>query len=235
MNAKQQTPEILIPTQYGLSTDRTNGVEIPENFAWPLDAVHGSSPLKFGGANAEDPLFMIGQLFRPDDRVWVGGRHGIGDWRTVRAWREVPRQHIQCTLPDCHRHGHRQWTYLVMCHDRAPSWSNYDPSKDVPSLIADALAVTRWLREKAEWTLRAIVWPGGPSLITWWKNPWAEWAVGNIDAFRRTAPLLGVSPDDLLLNEKPVPLPGCSHKSGNRGELLWIDPRRKSPNREQVI
>jgi hypothetical protein len=203
-----------------------------EKWRWTDEAVWESSPTRPETA-VDDPRFFLDAMFRPNDVVWTGYCHQSGKvahlnrWRTVEEWGEAKDRDIGPYVSPAtwasgtfsrSRQNVKTVPYLVLDFDGPSGWKP-KAAEELSRHRDSSLAITRWLWEKMNWNLAAIVWTGSKSIHAWFEHPGED----ILSPFRETLPILGIDPSLIGHPEHPCRLPGQIHqKTGKPSRVLWL-------------
>lgn len=206
--------------------------EILDQFAWAWADVWEASPVRLEGPEADDPAEFIATLFPDDAIVWSGevfesGPRHAAHWRTPAEWSFAGAGEIGPMIsPATWRPGTTNRTrehverapYVVLDFDGQPGWSPRNAG-ELEAHLAQALAVSRWLREGLGWRLAAVLFTGSKSIHSWFRNP----GKAALESLKAAAPSLGIDAGLLGHPEHPCRLPGQRHaKTGQLSRLLFL-------------
>jgi hypothetical protein len=204
-------------------------------YAWPMDAVLEDSPRPIDcQLVALDPRHFLASLFSQNAIVWTGetehsGNHPSAEhsWKTVREWQGFePRLVGPMTSPAiwpewCNSRSAANVAtapFTVLDFDGFDGVSPKTPA-EMEAHISASLAIIRWLREKMQWQLSAILHTGNKSLHAWFHTPPPE----VLASLKPVASPLGMDAGLIGRPEHPCRLPGHRHaKSGNLSRVLWL-------------
>ncbi|MDF1659965.1 MAG: hypothetical protein P1U58_20285 [Verrucomicrobiales bacterium] len=204
-----------------------------EKWKWSPDEVRDDSPTQVD-EYAHKPSVFISSLFSPFDLVWSGEVFQSGEahsdrWRTVSAWSETPAEKIGPMITPStwkggtfsrRRENIMEAPFIVLDFDSIPTTGRApETPEEKKRLACESLAITRWLREKCDWSLSAILWTGSKSLHVWFEMPPED----HLEALRESMTALGVDPSLIGRPEHPSRLPGMTHeKTGGLSRTLWL-------------
>jgi hypothetical protein len=206
---------------------------ILDRYAWNPTEMLADSPVPWTTIFDSDPRVFLEGMFAPESVVWTGELNHSGfpshskNWRTVNAWADSdPRIVGPFTTPATWIPGTfsrkaefiLSAPYTVLDFDELFGRKPSTP-EEIAELFHASLAVTRWLREKFGWQLRAIIQTGGKSLHVWFRTP----PVHVLDSLRDIAPTFGIDRRLIGRPDQPCRLPGHIHqKSNKKSRLLWL-------------
>ena len=212
---------------------RAHRASIISAYAWSASEVKADSPEQRIGW-LHDPRKFIAALFPPDAVVWTGetrhsgqdGKHA-SHWRTVDAWQEVPEDSVGPMIsPATWNAGETSRAkdnvltspYTVLDFDGFDGKQPNTP-EELREHIAASLAIVRWMREKLDWRLAAILFTGSKSIHAWFHTP----PQAALESLKNTAPALGVDEGLIGCAEHPCRLPEwIHHKTGIPARVLWL-------------
>lgn len=207
--------------------------DLIERWKWDPADIWEDSPVRPEDA-ADAPRFFLASIFPAEGIVWTGQVYASGEghldrWRTVEDWVASPEEEVgPMTCPatwkpgTCHRKRENiaEERFAVLDFDTIPT-TGATPStpEEKVRLKAEALAITRWLREGMGWHLAAIVSTGSKSIHVWFDHP-GEKAMGGL---RESIAVLGIDASLIGHPEHPARLPGQVHeKTGGASRVLWL-------------
>ncbi len=212
---------------------RAHRASIIAAYAWSESEVKADSPEQRIGW-LHDPRKFIAALFQPDAVIWTGDKHHSGQdgkhashWRTVADWQEVPEDAVGPMISpatwnagEVSRAKDNVLTspYTVLDFDGFDGKQPNTP-EELREHIAASLAIVRWMREKLEWRLAAILFTGSKSIHAWFHTP----SKAALESLKNTAPALGVDESLIGCAEHPCRLPEwIHHKTGIPARVLWL-------------
>jgi hypothetical protein len=208
-------------------------------YAWSESEVKADSPEQRIGS-LHDPRKFIAALFPPDAVIWTGetshsgqnGKHA-SHWRTVADWQEAAKHSVgpmispaTWNLGETSRAAANVLTspYTVLDFDGFDGKQPKTP-EELREHISASLAIVRWMREKLEWRLAAILFTGSKSIHAWFHMP----PQAALESLKQTASALGVDKGLIGCAEHPCRLPKWKHpKTGIPARVLWL--QANSPN-----
>jgi len=215
------------------SAARSKRNEIISDYRWTPADVWDSSPQKIDCHLVEfDPRHFLQSLFPQDAIVWTGEVHQSGvshadRWRTVLQWQNAPEHDLGAMVAPA------RWKpatvsratgnvlaspYTVLDFDGFDGIKPETPDQ-LQDHISASLAITRWLIDRLDWKLAAILWSGGKSIHAWFHTP----PPAVLESLRDTATALGVDAGLIGRAEHPCRLPGQTHaKTGKMSNVLWL-------------
>lgn len=198
---------------------------------WDAADVCDNSPQRIDGPLVElDPRHFIVSLFPQDETIWTGevfhsGVRHADHWRTVASWQNAPSVGPMIS-PATWKPGTVSRTaenvvtspFTILDFDGFDGIAPRTPS-EIHRHVSDSMAVVRWIREKLEWHLAAIIWTGGKSLHAWFHTPPPH----VLQSLKVTATALGIDAGLIGRPEHPCRLPGQRHaKTGQWSRVLWL-------------
>jgi hypothetical protein len=202
--------------------------------AWTLADVWENSPQRIDSGLVEsDPRHFLASLFASDDVIWTGevfhsGTAHASRWRHCRHWLEAndieiigPMVTAATWQPET---VSRTAANVVTAPYTVLDFDGFDgvPPKtpeEMEKHITDSLAIIRWLSEKMQWQLAAILHTGNKSLHAWFHTPSPE----VLASLKPVASSLGMDAGLIGRPEHPCRLPGHLHaKSGKPSRVLWL-------------
>ncbi len=203
-------------------------------YAWPLADVWENSPQRIDcDLVAHDPRHFLASLFLQDAIVWTGevfqsGTAHASRWKHCRQWLESSDSEIigPMVTPATWNAGTVSRTaenvatapFTVLDFDGFDGVSPKTPA-EIEKHITASLAIIRWLHEKMQWQLAAILHTGNKSLHAWFHTPSPE----VLASLKPVAPSLGMDAGLIGRPEHPCRLPGHLHaKTGSVSHVLWL-------------
>ena len=179
-----------------------------------------------------DPRKFIAALFPPEAAIWTGevnqsGRNHAVRWKTADEWQREPEGTVGPMItpaiwkPGIHsRSGDNVESspYVVIDFDGFDGVKPESPEQ-LRAHLSDSMAIIRWMSQKLEWRLAAMLYTGGKSLHAWFHTP----PVAALESLRTTAPALGIDSGLIGHPEHPCRLPGWLHqKTGTLSRVIWL-------------
>jgi hypothetical protein len=210
---------------------RRRRADILATYPWSAAEVRRESPEQRLEI-MHDPRKFIAAMFPEDAVVWTGevyhsGRNHAAHWRTAEAWQHAPENEVGPMLsPAIWNPGTVSRAaanvmaapYVALDFDGLDGISPKTPV-ELAAHIAGSLATVRWLRERLEWSLAAVLWTGGKSIHAWFHTP----PPAALRSLRDTAGALGIDAGLVGRPEHPCRLPGQRHqKTGKLSQTLWL-------------
>ena len=164
----------------------------------------------------------IVELFREDDRIWIGYTHDSGraehtrNFRPARSWLAGNGIMGPLTCPSTFRDGSFSRSNENVLDRRFLVVESDVLTKDQVG------AVFKWLRDEVGMTLRAIVDTGGKSLHGWFDYPKAA----ILEELKLILPQLGCDPG-MFRQSQPCRMPGVL-RGENYQKLIYFDRCGKS-------
>jgi len=181
-----------------------------------------------------DPRRFLASLFPADALVWTGevdqsgqaGRYA-SRWKTTENWQQEKSHTVGAMVsPAIWKPGSTSRSadavsaapYEVLDFDGFDNIKPETPDQ-IRQHLAASMAIIRWLRERLNWQLAAILYSGNKSLHAWFHRPTQD----AIDSLRNTASAFGVDAGLVGKPEHPCRLPGWKHgKTGKTSRVLWL-------------
>ena len=187
-----------------------------KDYHWPYESICNDSPEKLD-SNIEQHWKLLLSLYNQEDILWIGGIHDSGKDENVLNFREVKRWLLEKT------HAPAQYICPSTFHPQSKARSN-DNVLERKFLVveSDVLnkdqvgAIFRWLDQKAQLGLRAIVDTAGKSLHGWFEFP----DEGQLSDLQLILPHLDCDPK-LFTASQPVRLPGAM-REGKQQKLIYF-------------
>jgi len=186
---------------------------------WPLEDLYRSNPRQ--GATQTD---FFREMWSPSDVVWVGEAHHSGPpyykrWMTADDWAHMPDPlperfgHFIC--PSTFQPGamHRRKEHLLSCPFVIAEADSL--SEDPVENLSRNLAAIRFLRDRAGWNLRAVIFSGSKSYHGWFDLP-----AGGHDHAVPLLKAIGCDPAAARPTQ-PVRRPGAM-RDGVEQKLCWL-------------
>jgi hypothetical protein len=208
-------------------------------YHWPLADVWDDSPQRIDcDLVAHDPRHFLVSLFPQDAIVWTGqtehsGSHPAAEhsWKSVSEWQEFePRLVGPMTSPATWPEGclSRSAANVATAPLVVLDFDGFDgilpkTPQEIEKHISDSLAIIRWLRDKMQWQLAAILHTGNKGLHAWFHSPSKEVQA----SLKSVAKELGMDSGLIGSPEHSCRLPGHLHaKTGNLSRVLWLQCER---------
>lgn len=222
-----------VESQLLADTARKHRNDLVTRFAWHPADVWEDSPQRVDDfLVASCPRHFLTTLFPPDALLWTGEVHESGKpcharcWHTCVEWLTASDRIGPMTTPAIWKSGtfSRSSANVASSPFVVLDFDGFDTIKpDTPEAILKhflaSLALIRWLREKLDWQLAAILHTGGKSLHAWFHSPPAN----VLQSLKDTAKPLGIDAGLVGRPEHPCRLPGQLHqKSGKLSRVLWL-------------
>jgi hypothetical protein len=204
-----------------------------DHYSWSPTEMLTDSPVPWTSILESDPRVFLGAMFAPESVVWAGELHHSGypnnakNWRPVSEWIESDPIVIgPFTTPAIWMPGTfsrkaefiLEAPYTVLDFDELFGRKPTTP-EEISELFHASLAVTRWLRERFGWQLRAIIQTGGKSLHVWFETP----SLDALESLRDLTPTFGIDHRLIGCPGQACRLPGHPHqKTKNMSRLLWL-------------
>lgn len=209
---------------------------IVANYPWTSSDALSSSPVKNADA-MNDPRGFIASLFPADAVIWTGDLYHSGQdglyasrWKSVTDWQLEPVNTVgPMVSPAIWNPGtsSRSGDAVAAAPYEILDFDGFDKIKPVsPDEIrvhlASSMAIVRWLREKLDWQLAALLFTGNKSLHAWFHTPSKE----ALESLRSTADAIGIDAGLIGHPEHPCRLPSWPHaKTGIKSKVIYL----KSP------
>jgi hypothetical protein len=186
---------------------------------WKFEDIQKSSPTEIH-ADCAGHWRLILERFEPGDVVWIGDKFDSGQprhqshFKSVEDWLgdSIPRAQFIC--PSSFKSGSHSRSNANVVARRFLVVESDELTKD------EVGAVFKWLRDKVELKLEAIVDTAGKSLHAWFAYPDEE----VIKELKVALPELGCDPK-LFTASQPVRLPGAL-RDGKHQRLVYLGERR---------
>ncbi|MEY5019029.1 MAG: hypothetical protein RLZ22_117 [Verrucomicrobiota bacterium] len=196
---------------------RSKRDQIVAAYPWTSSEALAESPEK-RMAWLQDPRLFIAALFPAEAIVWTGetyqsgqdGRHAAR-WKTVADWQAQPIANVGPMIsPALWHKGETSRTggsvasapYTVLDFD---GFDGVQPQTEegVQQHLKASMALVRWLRERLDWQLAALVYTGNKSLHAWFHTPSPD----VLESLKHSAKVLGVDAGLIGRPEHPCRLP----------------------------
>jgi hypothetical protein len=208
-------------------------------YPWNSSEALAESPEK-RTAWLHDPRHFLAALFPADAVVWTGelfqsgqdGRHAAR-WKTVAEWQAHPITDVgPMVSPAIWHEGTSSRSsrsvaaepFIVLDFD---GFDGMQPQTDDETRqhLRASMALVRWLREKLDWQLAALVHTGNKSLHAWFHTPSPD----ALESLKHSADALGVDSGLIGRPEHPCRLPGWPHSiTGKMSRVLWMQGGRSA-------
>lgn len=204
---------------------------IVANYPWTAAEALSESPTQDDGA-MNDPRGFLAALFPQDAIVWTGEVHHSGDrhadhWQTVADWQNfIPGSIGPMTSPAIWKPGtvSRSGQNVAAAPFTVLDFDGFDGKKpqtstEIRDHLTSSMAIIRWIREKLEWQLAAILHTGNVSLHAWFHRPSPE----ALNSVFHAADALGIDGGLIEHPEHPCRLPGWRHhKTGKLSRVIYL-------------
>jgi hypothetical protein len=178
-----------------------------------------------------DSRHFLASLYPCNAILWAGavnhsGARHAGCWKPSTVWQlaaDPPGPMITPAVwkPDVHSRtiaNVLSAPYTVLDFDGFDGIHPTTPG-ELRSHLRASLALVRWLRERMDWDLAAIVWTGGKSLHAWFHTP----SAAALQSLHDVAPSIGLDAGLIGHPEHPCRLPGWRHEKAARlSRVLWL-------------
>lgn len=186
-----------------------------KEWVWTYASICSDSPVSLD-SNAANHWKLLLNQFNDSDVVWIGDLYQSGkpeyaaQFKTKEEWLTLTAAPAQFTCPSLFKPGSYARSNENVTRRGFLVVESDELKKD------EVGAIFRWLREKVELRLRAIVDTAGKSLHAWFEYP----AVEQVEELKLILPELGCDPK-LFTASQPVRLPGAL-RDGKHQRLVYL-------------
>lgn len=200
---------------------------------WTSAEARAESPEKRLGW-LHDPRRFIAAMFPAEALVWTGsvnqsGTRHAARWKTTAQWQDEPEDTVGPMIaPATWKPGtvSRAGEHVATAPFTVLDFDGFDGRKpETPEELREhltaSMAIIRWLRERLQWHLAALIHTGNKSLHAWFSTP----SPAALQSLRDTGPALGIDAGLIGHPEHPCRLPGWIHpKTGKPARVIFLAP-----------